>query len=169
MFSFDDLAQSVLHLEDHLKITMKKIIRGTLLALLITLVVMQFIQPNKDNPEVDPAKDFIAMTTPDAEVGELIKSACYDCHSHTTKWPWYSNVAPISYIVAHHVEEGREHLNFSQWGDYDADRADHKLEECVEEIEEGEMPMTGYALLHSEADLSDEQFQLLMDFFNSQR
>lgn len=144
---------------------MKKIVRGTLLGLLIALVIMQFIQPDKTNPESDPSQDFITMNSIDGEIGHLLKTACYDCHSNNTTWPWYSSVAPFSYVVAHHVEEGREHLNFSVWDTYSAERANHKLEECVEEIEEGEMPMAGYVALHSEADLTEEQLEMLMAKF----
>ncbi|KAB2807321.1 heme-binding domain-containing protein [Phaeocystidibacter luteus] len=144
---------------------MKKIVRGTLLGLLIALVIMQFIQPDKTNPESDPSQDFITMNSIDGEIGHLLKTACYDCHSNNTTWPWYSSVAPFSYVVAHHVEEGREHLNFSVWGTYSAERANHKLEECVEEIVEGEMPMAGYVALHSEADLTEEQLEMLMAKF----
>lgn len=148
---------------------MKKIVRGTFIALIIALVVMQFIQPDRTNPEVDPSQDFLAMNNVDEEVGKFIQSACYDCHSHSTEWPWYSKVAPVSYIVAHHVEEGREHLNFSEWGSYSEGKAEHKLEECVEEIKEGEMPMSGYVALHAEAKLTDEQMVQVLNLFDGLR
>ena len=71
----------------------------------------------------------------------LLESACYDCHSYKTKYQWYSNIAPVSWWLGHNVEEGREHLNFSTWGNYPTEKAEHKLEECAEEVDEGEMPL----------------------------
>lgn len=148
---------------------MKKSVRRVLVALLAVLIVMQFIQPDKTNPESPAEADFLAVHNVDGEVGGLIKRACYDCHSNNTRWPWYTSVAPFSYIIADHVEEGREHLNFSEWTSYSADKADHKLEECAEEVEHGEMPLSGYVALHSEADLSNEELEMLVDYFESLR
>ena len=139
------------------------------IGLVIILVLMQFKQIHKTNPEYVESEDFITITQPSKEVATLIKAACYDCHSHQVKFPWYSNIAPISWMVEHHIEEGREHLNFSKWASYDAKKADHKLEECIEEIEEGKMPMKSYVVMHSEAKFSKEQQKLLIDFFKNQR
>lgn len=139
------------------------------IGLVIILALMQFKQIDKINPEYNEAEDFITITQPSEEIATLIKAACYDCHSHQAKYPWYSNVAPISWMVEHHIEEGREHLNFSKWGSYDTKKANHKLEECIEEIEEGEMPMKPYVVMHSEAKMSKEQKKALMAFFQNQR
>jgi len=139
------------------------------IGLVIILALMQFKQIDKTNPEYNEAEDFITITQPSEEIATLIKAACYDCHSHQAKYPWYSNVAPISWMVEHHIEEGREHLNFSEWGSYDTKKANHKLEECIEEIEEGEMPMKPYVVMHSEAKMSKEQKKALMAFFQNQR
>ena len=94
------------------------------------------------------------------ETRALAKRACFDCHSNETVWPWYSWVAPVRFVVAHHVDDGREHLNFSEW-----DKPQKDAHEAAEEIEEGEMPMSGYVALHSEADLSDAEKKQLMDSF----
>ena len=86
------------------------------LFLLAALVVMQFFRIDKSAPEVVQGDDFIALMQPSEEVEALLKSACYDCHSNQTVYPWYANVAPVSWWLQHHVDEGREHLNFSVWG-----------------------------------------------------
>lgn len=109
------------------------------------------------------------MTSPSDEVKALIKGACYDCHSNATVYPWYSEVAPVSWWTKHHVNEGREELNFSVWADYSLKKADHKLEECAEEVEEGKMPLDSYTWTHGDADLNEKQRELLEDFFNSKR
>lgn len=146
---------------------MKKTGRRILWLLLIALVVMQFIQPDKTNPVSEPEADFIHVNNLSFEDASLLKRACYDCHSNHTKWPWYSSVAPISYVVANHVDEGRGHLNFSVWSILEPFQQSHKLEECVEEVEHGEMPMWGYVALHSEAELTDAEVDRLLQLFES--
>jgi hypothetical protein len=84
----------------------------------------------------------------------ILRRACFDCHSNETVWPWYAYVAPVSWLVASDVEEGREELNFSQWDAYNADRQAHKIKECGEEVAEGEMPLWFYVPAHPEARLS---------------
>ena len=106
-----------------------------LLLLLAVFVIMQFFRIDRTNPKVNKAKGFIALTNPPAEIESMIRSACYDCHSNETEYPWYSNVAPVSWIIGNHVEEGREYINFSTWADYSEDKANHKLHECEEEVE----------------------------------
>lgn len=138
------------------------------IAVVVILVLMQFKRIDKTNPEFNDAEDFITITQPPEEIATLIKNACYDCHSHQAKYPWYSNVAPISWLLENHINEGREHLNFSTWGTYEAKKADHKLEECMEEIKKGNMPMKPYVLMHSEAKMTDEQKTTLVAWFESQ-
>jgi len=131
----------------------KKIVLG----LLIIVVVMQFFRIDKTNPEVNIADDFIAITNPPEEIATILKTSCYDCHSNESSYPWYSNIAPISWWLKHHLNEGREELNFSEWNTYSEKRKDHKLEELAEEVEEGEMPLNSYTWTHSNANLSVDQ------------
>ncbi|MDF1673338.1 MAG: heme-binding domain-containing protein [Vicingaceae bacterium] len=135
------------------------------LGLLAILVVIQFFRIDKENPEAIPRKDFITQTSPPEAIQKLLKNACYDCHSSTTKYPWYSNVAPISWWLKDHVNEGREELNFSNWADYPLKKQIHKMEECWEMIEEGEMPLESYLITHSEAELTTEEKELLIEWF----
>lgn len=144
-------------------------LKKTGIVVIVILVLMQFKRIDKTNPAYNEAEDFITITQPPAEIATLIKAACYDCHSHQAKYPWYSNVAPVSWMVAHHIEEGRQHLNFSTWATYPEKKADHKLEECVEEIEEGNMPMKPYVIMHSEAKMTDAQKSALITWFDLQR
>lgn len=139
------------------------------IAVVVILVLIQFKRIDKTNPEFNEAEDFITITQPPTEIATLIKDACYDCHSHQSKYPWYTNVAPISWVIEHHIEEGRGHLNFSTWGTYPDKKADHKLEECAEEVEEGEMPMKPYVVMHSEAKMTAAQKTALVEWFESQR
>ena len=139
------------------------------LLILGTLLILQVLPVDRSNHEIDETKDFLLITEAPKEVVSIVKSSCYDCHSNHTVWPWYSYVAPVSWVVADHVEHGREELNFSEWKDYEFKRKDHKLEECVEAIEEGWMPDEGYVKMHEEANLTDEQRELLIAFFKNTR
>lgn len=139
------------------------------IGLVIILILMQFKQIDKTNPEYTDTEDFITITQPPVEIAALIKTACYDCHSHQAKYPWYSNVAPISWILEHHIEEGRQHLNFSTWTAYSEKKAAHKLEECAEEVEADNMPMKPYVAIHSEAKMTAEQKTALVAWFESQQ
>ena len=146
---------------------MKK--KKVLLGILIIFLLIQVFRIDMDNPKVEPEKDFITITQPTEDVKLLLKNACYDCHSHYTKYPWYAQIAPVSWWLKHHVDEGREELNFSEWSDYPADKADHKLEECVEEVKGGKMPLNSYTWTHGEAKLTAGQKKTLAEFFEGLR
>lgn len=148
---------------------MSKRVKTILLGFIGLLLVIQLFQIDKTNPPVRLEEDFIQIKQPPANVEKTLRTACYDCHSHETKYPWYTSVAPISWWIRHHIDEGREHLNFSTWVQYDTDRQDHKLEECEEETREGKMPQDSYTWVHREAKLSDQQRQELADWFASIR
>lgn len=135
------------------------------LVIIIVLVVMQAFRIDKSTQAVDPAKDFITVTGTNTEVANLLKVACYDCHSNQPVYPWYTNIAPVSWWIKHHIDEGSHHLNFSEWATYKEKRKHHKLEECVEMVEEGEMPMSSYTIMHRNAKLTDAQKQLLVEWF----
>jgi hypothetical protein len=139
------------------------------IGIVVFLLVIQFFRIDKINPPVKEETDFIKITNAPVKIGTVLKTSCYDCHSNASTYPWYTNVAPFSWWIKHHIKEGREKLNFSEWGTYTSKKADHKLEECVEQIQEGEMPMSSYLLAHKEAVLSEEQKQLLMKWFLSIR
>ncbi len=95
--------------------------------------------------------------------------ACNDCHTNQTVWPWYSKVPPVSFWVADHVEEGRSHFNLSAFGAYSPRQADHKLEEMIEMVEEGKMPLKSYKWGHSEARITDAQREVLIDWARAER
>jgi len=137
------------------------------LALVAILVIIQFFRIDKVNPEILVEKDFITQTNPPESIQKILKNACYDCHSFETKYPWYSNVAPISWWLKNHINEAREELNFSEWADYKLKKKKHKLEECREMVEDGEMPLESYLITHAEAKLSQEEKEDLVNWFKS--
>lgn len=123
-------------------------VAGSIAAVFLAL---QFVPVERSNP---PATT--ALTAP-PEVAALLERACYDCHSHATKWPWYSRLAPVSFWVVRHVEDGRRHLNFSRWPILDPEAQEHLLRDIGREVEEGEMPLRSYTFGHPEARLTDEE------------
>ncbi len=145
----------------------KKIFRFILMSLVAILIIAQSFRIDKTNPESDPTMDFIRMKNPPNDIAEMLKVACYDCHSNQTKYPWYTNIAPFSWWIQGHIDHGRKHLNFSNWGTYSAKKANHKLEECYELVEETKMPLMSYWIAHPEAKLSTEQRAALVAWFKN--
>ena len=137
--------------------------------LVFLLLAIQSIRIDKTTEPVNPETDFIALTSANAEVANTLKIACYDCHSNQPSYPWYTNIAPVSWWIKHHINEGSHHLNFSIWGTYKEKRRNHKLDECVEMVEEGEMPMSSYTIMHGDAKLTDAQKLQLAEFFKAQK
>lgn len=128
-----------------------------LAAIIIIFCLIQLIPVNRDNPEFDVKYDFVAP----AEVKEIVVNSCYDCHSNQTDWPWYSYVAPTSWFTISHVNDGRGHFNLSEWLKYTNEEKFKIKNEMIEEIEEGNMPLPPYLIMHSNAEISDEKLQIL--------
>ena len=130
---------------------------------ILLVLGIQLIPVPRANPEV-----VAPITVPD-DVRMVLENSCYDCHSNLTEWPWYSRVAPVSWLVYKDVKKGRDELNFSEWGEYSDRRRDHKLEEVEEKVSEGEMPLKVYLPLHPEARLSDADRQTLIEWSRAER
>lgn len=129
---------------------LKKIALG-LVALFAVIQLVPYGWDHENPPVVkEPAWD-------SPETKALVQRSCYDCHSHETKWPWYSNVAPARWFVYHHVDEGRHELNFSRW-----DKKQKHAKDAAEEVEEGEMPLAPYLITHGEAKLTDAEKEALI-------
>jgi hypothetical protein len=130
-------------------------------AVLLVGIAVQLVPVERGNPAIETE-----IVVP-VEVRAVLRESCYDCHSNETVWPWYSQVAPASWQVAHDVEEGREHLNFSTWNRYDEREQHHKVEEIWEEIEKGKMPLPKYLRLHPNARLTPEDLATLEGWVRS--
>jgi len=141
---------------------MKRIIKIVLILALIVLVVIQFIRPDKNEAGYEGVMYFENETKPSLSVAGILKENCYDCHSNHTRYPWYAEIAPVNYWLADHVKDGKKHFNVSAWNDYSIKKKDHKLEELLEMIEEGEMPLDSYTWLHG--NLSEDETKLLLQW-----
>jgi hypothetical protein len=139
----------------------RKLMRNVFLCVAVGLIAIQFFQPDRTNPPVNPASTFDAVARPDPGTAAIIQRACQDCHSNSTVWPWYSRIAPVSWLIAGDVKEGRAHLNFSEWSYYGPDMSMMKLKQICGEVKEGGMPLWQYRLLHPAARLSQQDIEQL--------
>lgn len=137
---------------------MRKILFAALAIMVGGFILIQLVPygRNHNNP---PIKTEVVWDSPETKA--LAEQACYDCHSNETEWPWYSNIAPVSWLVQHDVDEGREHLNFSEWGN--GRREGEESEEMAEVIYEGEMPPPVFLITHAEARLTAAEKQALIE------
>jgi hypothetical protein len=139
-------------------------IRKVLIIVVVIFVIIQFIPSGRPDNNPVPGKDLLDMVDASDDVVAILKSACYDCHSQQVIYPWYSYVAPVSFLVSRDVREGREHLDFGLWGDLSKRKQIKALDEISEEVEAGEMPMKIYPIMHPDAKLTDAQRQQIIDW-----
>lgn len=132
-------------------------IKKILIGLLIALVVLQFVRPDKNVATAMSANDISTKYTVPDDVNAILKKACNDCHSNNTTYPWYTNIQPVGLWMQHHVDEGKAELNFSEFAAYKNKKAAHKMEEVVEMVEEGEMPLSSYTIVHTDAKLTSTE------------
>jgi hypothetical protein len=146
---------------------MKKWVKLSLWVVFIVLVGIQFIpvQPNETEPVT--TADFIEYYQPPIAIGNIIRSSCYDCHSNQTKYPWYSNIQPIGWLLQNHISEGKSELNLSEFGNQSNRMKQMKLKSIISQINDGEMPLQSYLLLHSEAKLDSLKKASLVKYFDS--
>ena len=140
---------------------MKKVLLG----ILVLFVIAQFIRPDK-NIQSQPAEpfEFYKETNTSQEIQQILKTSCNDCHSNYTEYPWYSHITPINFFLASHIEDGKKHLNFSEWSSYENERKEHKMEEIEEMVKKKEMPLPSYLIIHKDAELSESQMEALVDW-----
>lgn len=127
-------------------------------AALVAAVAIQFVPVDRDNPPVD-----FEIEAPD-DVHAVLRRACYDCHSNETRWPWYSRVAPVSWLVARDVARGREDMNFSEWPVFDFEAQEHAFVDIHKQIDRRRMPLPIYVFMHPEAKLSEAERRLLLEW-----
>ncbi|WP_126652667.1 heme-binding domain-containing protein [Chryseobacterium aureum] len=133
--------------------------------ILVGFALIQFFPIDRTNQPVEAARNFVSAKKTPEKIAALLKNACYDCHSNETVYPKYAFIAPISWSVKSHVNEGREHLNFSIWETYNKDLKENMLTKAVQTIQSKTMPMPGYIVYHKEANLSEAERALLIQYF----
>ena len=146
-----------------------KIIRGILIFLLIVLIVIQFFRPTKNVSAQTSSNDITLLYAIPGDVKNILSKACNDCHTNNTKYPWYSHIQPIAWWLEDHVEEGKKHLNFSEYASYRLRKQYHKMEEVEETVEDNVMPLESYTYVHTDAKLTKEEKQKLIDWSKAVR
>ena len=131
----------------------------------MVFIIIQFFPIDKTNPITNEGMDFLKIKNTPEPIAKLIRNSCYDCHSNETKYPFYSNLQPVAWLLKNHIDEGRKELNFSTFATYEPKRQAHKLEEAAEYVEQKNMPLESYTLGHSDAKLSNEQRKQLVNYF----
>lgn len=149
---------------------MKKFLKTIAITVIIILLLAQFLPKNNYNngDALIPASIETSHKVPE-DVAAILKTSCYDCHSNHTSYPWYANIQPVSKWLGDHVNEGKGELNFSEFGIYSLRRQYHKLEEIAEQVEENEMPLSSYTLIHRDASLNEAQKKTLSSWVNNLR
>ena len=143
-----------------------KIFKIILLVLLAAFVGIQFVPTTRNESNNVLASDFMNVYDVPKEIKTKIRVSCYDCHSNNTKYPWYNKVQPMAWILENHIEEGKSELNFSEFGSYSGRRKKSKLKSIVSQIEDGEMPLTSYTLIHGDTKLSEADKKQVVEWVN---
>lgn len=132
--------------------------------LLVAFVGIQFFPTSRNQSDIIPATDFMLVNDVPKDIQNKLQVSCYDCHSNNTKYPWYNKVQPLAWFLEDHIEHGKEELNFSEWGEYSSRRKNSKLKSIISQIEDDEMPLWSYTLIHRAAKLSEEEKKIVLNW-----
>ncbi|KKM63346.1 hypothetical protein LCGC14_1512340 [marine sediment metagenome] len=132
--------------------------------LLVGFVGIQFFPTSRNQSETLPKIDFMVVNNVPKQVEITITTSCYDCHSNNTEYPWYNKVQPVAWFLEDHVKQGKEELNFNEWADYSSRRKNSKLKSIISQIEDDEMPLFSYTIVHGDAKLSEGQKKEIISY-----
>lgn len=139
-------------------------LKKTAIFTILTLILIQFIHVDRTNPKIDKN---IELKAPQ-DVMHILKKSCYDCHSYETKWPYYSNIAPISFVVASHVKDARSAMNFSTWKEIDIKKKAQRLKRAIQTVNNGMMALPSYVYAHKGAKLTKSEKEVLTSWFKQE-
>lgn len=142
--------------------------KKVLLALLVVFLILQAFRPEK-NLSGNKVNDISTLYAVPAEVDQILVKACNDCHSNQTVYPWYAELQPVAWWLDDHVKDGKKHLNFNEFASYRLAKQYHKLEEVIDEVKEGEMPLESYTIVHRNANLTTEEKNILLNWSTAVR
>ena len=148
---------------------LKRILKWFVIVLVVILIGIQFVRPALTNPPVDESQTINAQMQMTPEVASILDRSCRDCHSNKTVWPWYTKVAPVSWWLSNHVNDGRRSLNMSEWGKLPNDRQERKLRQICDEVQDSVMPLSSYLPMHPKAKLSEQDKKTLCDWTDKER
>ncbi len=146
---------------------MKKWLKRVVVVWVVVLVAVQFLPTPRNAGEIHGAGHVAKFVSVPSAVEAILVKACYDCHSNGTRYPWYSRVQPVAWWMGGHVEDGKRHLNFSEFGGYEAKRRKTKLELGYDEVDQGHMPLPSYTWAHRDAVLSAAEKKLFLEWLEA--
>jgi hypothetical protein len=146
-----------------------KILKRILIALAGLFVVIQVFRPARNDSSSNTTADLDTSLKMPQDVQQILQTSCYDCHSSTTRYPWYAEIQPVGWWLNNHIQGAKRQLNFSTFAYYRIGRQYHKLEDIIEQVDKDEMPLPSYLLLHADARLSQEQKEKLISWATSMR
>src|SRR4051812_847400 len=149
--------------------TVLRILKWVAIVLAVVFIGIQFKRPVLSNPAVDQSQTIAAHLQVPSDVSSILERSCRDCHSNQTVWPWYTQLAPVSWWLANHVEQGRKDMNMSEWGKLPTDRQERKLRQMCDEVTDGQMPLSSYLPMHPTARLSEQDKKVLCDWTDQER
>jgi len=141
-------------------------VKKILIVLLIVLVAIQFVRPARNNSG-DTRMDIRKKYAVSDSVDRILERACNDCHSNSTRYPWYAGVQPVSWWLGNHIKDGKRHLNLNSFSALPAARQKKRMEDCIEQIDNGEMPLNSYLWIHKDAALSEADKLTLKNWCNA--
>lgn len=133
---------------------------------LVVLIGIQFIPTSRNQSNVVPVTDFISIYNPPKEITSTLRTSCYDCHSNNTAYPWYNKLQPVAWYLEDHIKQGKEELNFNEFGDYSDRRKKSKFKSIISQVEKDEMPLDSYTLTHRNAKVSNAEKELIITWIN---
>jgi Haem-binding domain len=139
-------------------------LRRIVLGLVALLALAQVVRPERSNPTVEIERTLERVSPPPAALQATLRRACYDCHSNETSWPWYSQIAPISWALSGHVVDARRHLNFSDWTRMTTGKKRKVVGEICDEVKEGAMPLPSYLWIHRDAHLMPQEVRVICEW-----
>jgi hypothetical protein len=148
---------------------MKKILKITVIILVIAFIAIQFYRPDRTNPQIVQAETLESSVQVPGDISLIMERSCNDCHTSQTRYPWYSNISPFSWFLANHIADGRRQLNFSIWNTYTDKKKSHRLDDICEQLEAKEMPLPSYLWIHRDAVLSDSDSKALCDWARQEK
>lgn len=141
-----------------------KIVKIIAVVLLVAFVGIQFVPTERNQSDVVPKTDFMLVNSVPDHIKSKLQTSCYDCHSNNTQYPWYNKVQPIAWFLEDHIKEGKAELNFNEWDSLSNRRKKSKLRSIIKQIENDEMPLDSYTLIHREASFSEAEKQELIQW-----
>jgi hypothetical protein len=141
-----------------------KVIKIIALVLLLAFIGIQFMPANRNQSNVVPDTDFMVVNDVPANIENKIQVSCYDCHSNNTAYPWYNKIQPVAWFLGEHIKEGKAELNFNEWDEYSDRRKNSKLRSIISQIEDDEMPLDSYTIIHADAKFSEDEKSEIIEY-----